>query len=648
MIKSIIYKLLNLEFPSDEKSKNEYVYLGSFKPIYVDEVVANVNSERVKLLTNIIDNYKNLGISGKECDDLSRMVRRTVTYKDFLKKIKENQDRRIYSDYNKVFGDLREVQQMELKDKAIQYSKKKVREKKEKFELTLKEEDRLEEKYYNEYISNYRRYENEFKRKYEEEERAKATKFLNEYSEDLKGYKKYLRNNTHNKSIVEILEKDFDFYLPNSDFKKHCFITGRTGSGKSELIKLFVYSDILKRQNGLKISTVTIEPHGDLSNEIVHFKENYKNNDLVYIAPNLKDNFTTVINPFQIDESNKTETNIDILSGEILNVFKLVFDSSFSLPMESLLSPCITAIIYLNNPSLKRFAGIEELQRFMDDNNNSDLIEFAIKNLPNPNHKRFFQSAFKNSNLSTTKQALYSKIQTFLNSSIFSRMIQGKSTINLERELNSGKLIVINLSKGLMGENTSKFMGALLISQINYLVLKRANQPKEQRTPINLIIDESHNYLTNKIGTALGELRKYGLNLTLATQIVGQNSSAELEKMILSNTLVKIVGMNGVDSLNKLSKEILIPLDYLFSLKVGEFFIKVGDKEAIKFKGSNLLLNSKNSLEFLEFKELIEEQIKKYYRRLDTIEPIPKTETTEKKEVETAPKTKYNLPPRGV
>ena len=405
-----------------------------------------------------------------------------------------------------------------------------------------------------------------------------------------------------------------------------------TGSGKSELIKLLIHSDILKRLKKQRVSTVLIEPHGDLSQEIVQFTENYKNEDLIYLHPYLDKEYTITINPFELNIKDKTEQSIDILASELLNVFKMILETSLTIPMESLLLPCITAVIYLNNPLKERYYGFETLQRFMDDLNNSDLVEFAKYNLPNINHQIFFKSAFKNKSLSVTKQAIYTKIQTLLNidillivktrgftlifGKIFSNLIQGKSTINLEDELNKGKLIILSLSKGMMGEMASKFYGGLILGLINHIVLKRVYQDKDLRVPINLIIDESQNYVTPSIEIVLTELRKYGLHITLVSQIIGQNTNTQLEKVILSNTNIKIVGMNATDTLSKLSKEILVDVSDLQKLTVGEFYIKIGNKKAIKFKSSDMLLNNNNSTTAIQFEELKNEQLKLYYKKL--------------------------------
>ena len=653
MLENLVYKILDLTYPKLDTSNlpnllfklnstQELIYLGEFIPYDIDKVLEHINQERKNILLNIKSNSKDLGFTKDEIDELNSNIEQIITYKDFLKEYKSHKHLKNTNTKDKFIVD------EHVKKEAFEYAKSKINIKTKKFDLTPKEIDRYEEKYIKEYISKAQSIFKENQTEIIKELQDNSKHFLNRYSEDIQGYKEFIKYD----NISNLLKEPFNFFIPTSYAKRHTYISGMTGSGKSELLKLLIYSDILKRLKYQKLSTVIIEPHGDLSEEIIRFTENYKNDDLIYICPNLAKDYTVTINPFEMDIKQKSEENIDILASELIGVFKIILGSSFTLPMESVLLPCITTILYLNNPSNKNYAGLEELQRFMDDNHNKDLIEFAIKTLPNPNQQIFFKSAFRNKSLSVTKQALYTKIQTLLNSNIFSKLVQGKSTINLEKELNQGRLVVINLSKGLMGDISSKFFGALIIALINHIVLKRVHQTKEYRTPINLIIDESQNYLTSSIEVVLTELRKYGLHLTLVNQIVGQNSNTQLEKILLSNTNIKIVGMNATDSLEKLSKEIQIPTKELQKLTVGEFFIKLANKEAIKFKSSTMLLNNENQITISQYNETKKEQLERYYKKVQKNNHIKDINNNTENKDNTTDSTKqtdfkprYELPP---
>ena len=636
----MVYKILDLTYPKIDtdgfpdklfklNSSKEITYLGTFKPCQIDDVLFTINVYRLEVLQEISRNMNKMGFSLDEKEILSDRINSILTYSQYSRLIDDK--KKLLSNLSKNRFEVTTTLQKE----ALDYAHSKIAIKEKKFEVTLKEVDRYEEKYSKEYLSNLK---TQFLEKESDsiiQSKEEITAFLNKYTLDVDGYTSYIADYKDD-YIYSQMNKDFDFFIPTDETQRHTFISGQTGSGKSELIKLLIYSDILKRLKSHKISTVLIEPHGDLSLEIVNFTENYKNNDLIYISPDLDSRYTLTINPFEIPFNDKTEQNIDILASELVGVFKTILGSSFTIPMESVLLPVITAVLYRNEPQSNIHAGIEEVQRFMDDNNNGDLVKFASENLPNINHQSFFKNGYKNKSLSVTKQALYTKIQTLLNSTIFSKLIQGRSTLDFEKELNSGKLIVINLSKGLMGELASKFFGALVIALINYIVLKRTHQVKEQRVPIKLIIDESQNYVSNSIEVALTELRKYGLYLTLVTQIVGQNANSQLEKIIMSNTNIKIIGQNATDSLDKLSKEIQVPTKELQTLQVGEFYIKIGSKDAIKFSGATMLLNSTNQISTSQFNQTKHEQLQKYYKLIND-------KNSQKPQVKELPK-KFILP----
>lgn len=623
MLENIVYEIMDLPYPKLDtedlpnklfklNSTDKLIYLGEFKPHLIDTVIEQINTKRKELLEEIKKNSSELGLDVNDRHDLYDAIRSTVTYEDFKKEFDEDYyfryDEELQSSKKHKFIITDDIQK-----KANQYAQEKIKQKEKKFELTPRDDDRFEEKYIKEYISKEQANFNE-----KENERLQTRKesfeaFTKKYSNDIDGYRKYISNTT----IYKKLQEEFHFFIPTDQTKRHTYISGMTGSGKSEILKLLIYSDILKRLKNQKISTVLLDPHGDLAEEVVRFTENYKNEDLIYLHPSLDSKYTMTINPFEIKAEDKTEQSIDILAQELLNVFKMILGTSLTLPMESVLLPCITAVIYLNNPLIENYSGLETLQRFMDDTKNDDLIKFAIENLSNINHKIFFKTAFKNKNFSVTKQALYTKIQTLLNSKVFSNLVTGRSTLNLEDELNNGKLIALSLSKGMMGEMASKFYGGLILGMINSIVLKRVYQDKSSRVPLNLIVDESQNYITPSIEIILTELRKYALRITLVSQILGQNASTQLEKILLSNTNIKIVGMNSVDNLSKLSKEIEVDISELKKLTTGEFYIKIGNKKAIKFKSSDMLLNNTNEITISQYNETKKEQLKKYYKKIE-------------------------------
>ena len=119
------------------------------------------------------------------------------------------------------------------------------------------------------------------------------------------------------------------------------------------------------------------------------------------------------------------------------------------------------------------------------------------------------------------------------------------ATLNIEAELNAGKILVFSLSKANLGNEVSQVFGRLLIAQIKNLGFRRQHLPKAERRPTFVFVDECQNYVGERIETALTELRKYGIHMILANQVIGQNMGTQLTNILMSNTAVKITGIKA-------------------------------------------------------------------------------------------------------
>ncbi len=160
-----------------------------------------------------------------------------------------------------------------------------------------------------------------------------------------------------------------------------------------------------------------------------------------------KDVYTPKINPFQIKD--KSERSIDFVSQELMSgLVEVLKDKNYSIQMDALVKPCIATLLRKGDDSLEGF------QRFMDDANNADLVQLGLKS-PKESDRSFFKYGFYKSSLTLTKNSIYFKMQSLLNSHTFSNLVIGKSTIDLEDVINSGKVIIFNLAKGRMGKKVS-------------------------------------------------------------------------------------------------------------------------------------------------------------------------------------------------
>ena len=395
----------------------------------------------------------------------------------------------------------------------------------------------------------------------------------------------------------------FKKYLHPTEFEKHCLITGMTWSWKSELLKYLIHFFINTQKQ--KASIIVCDPHGDVADEI--FNHRYINHDnVVYFHPLLFDKEHIFgINPFWYKLN---DDEIEIYAGELALVFEEMIKSSSSLTlnMKSLLVPCVTVLLKRENSSLK------ELQRFMTANN-EDLVELWTKSL-NPSIANFFKYNFNDQIYSITKQSISVKIQSLLNSHIFTKIATSNNTVNLKELIDDKKIIIFNLSKWLLWSDVSQALWRFIVALTQSIAISRAKEEKKFRTPTYLFIDEFTNYTTKSIKAILEESRKYHLHLIVATQLLWKNIDPILKESILSNTNVKIIWANSYSQQLALSKETWIPKEQLLSLKVWWFYIKSKFTTSFLYKVPKLFIGTKYCLSKHVLKVLHSTQQKVYYK----------------------------------
>ncbi|HES58823.1 MAG TPA: ATP-binding protein [Caldithrix sp.] len=408
---------------------------------------------------------------------------------------------------------------------------------------------------------------------------------------------KLVKNN-----LLDPFDDNFENLIPVIERYKHCYITGKTGSGKSELLKTLILRDILRADG----SVVLLEPHGDLSEQVAKMVQDKTR--LIYIDPFLGEDKAPTINLFHLED--KSEANIARVTQIILNVLKGInSDESFSGAMEDSLEMCIRVLLRRGNGSF------QELYRFLNDNRNDDLIEFGISS-PNLLESEFFEDDFKNPKASVTKDALRRRLKKLLNDHVFSNMMNGKNVIDLEKVMNTkGMVIIFNIPKGKM-TNTYKYYIKFIVEYIQILALKRADISEEERTHTHLYIDEAHNFIssTATISEILTESRKYKLFVTFAHQAITQIKDTNLRDIMTTMTNVKIIGKNSNKTLEAMNKTLNTKLEDVETLKAGEFYLSAGSNDIIKINNTDKLLDGKEEISDAKWQEHKQYQLTNYYR----------------------------------
>lgn len=437
-------------------------------------------------------------------------------------------------------------------------------------------------------------------------------RFVNSYPNRLDGYFHLMK--TKNADLWNIFNSRHTVRLPFGESEKHTYVLGGTGSGKSELLKHLILQDIGKGEK----CVIVIEPNGDLSEQIVR-QQGIPQERLIYIDCSLPPR-TPSLNPFELVDSLhglELEKQSQIIRVALQQIFQ-GDGQPLTLQMQSILEPCLEIVA-------QQKGTLKDLQRFMLAGVNEDLLEAGKAS---PKHGDFFQRKFNDANINPSRQGIYQKLMNLLNMTTFTDFFCGKTTIDLEKAVAEKKIIIFNLSKGKLGDLASSYIGRMLTAIIQNIIFQRANIREENRTPVSLYIDEFQDFINESAEQMFVQGRKYKVSLTVASQVIGQKMTTEMTRIVLGNTNVKFVGMNGYETLRVMSKETYTEIEELKTLSVGEFFCRIGNGEGFILKVPEKHLKWKTCISEMDWEIHLNNQVQKYYKvRPEHKSSIPATPT---------------------
>ena len=301
--------------------------------------------------------------------------------------------------------------------------------------------------------------------------------------------------------------KEVPFGIKKDDRRRHMYIIGKTGMGKTTMIENMIVQDI---QSGHGVAF--IDPHGESVEKIVQHIPSNRINDVVYFNPADLD-FPIAFNPL---ESVDPEYKHLVASG-LMGVFTKIWENVWSARMEYILNNTILAI--LDTPGNTMLA----IARMLVDKKFRKQI---VDNVRDPVVKSFWIDEFANYNERFRGEAIapiQNKVGQFLSSSIIRNIVgQPRSTIDLRDIMDNRKILLINLSKGRIGEDNSALLGAMFITKLQLAAMSRVDVLEEERKDFYLYVDEFQNFATESFASILSEARKYRLNLIIAHQYIEQ------------------------------------------------------------------------------------------------------------------------------
>lgn len=297
------------------------------------------------------------------------------------------------------------------------------------------------------------------------------------------------------------------FGIKQDDRRRHMYVIGKTGMGKTNLLENLAIQDI---QKGHGIAF--IDPHGDSAEKLIKAIPSNRINDVVYLNPSDQDYPIA----FNVMEKVGPEYRHLVASG-LVGVFKKIWADSWGPRLEYILRNAILALLEYPGSTL---LGVTRI--LVDKSYRARVVE----KITDPVVRSFWVDEFSQWNdrvLQEVISPIQNKVGQFLSSSLIRNIVgQTTSSFDIREVMDDRKILIINLSKGRIGEDNGALLGAMMITKIQLAAMGRVDIPEEERKDFYLYVDEFQNFATESFANILSEARKYHLNLILANQYVTQ------------------------------------------------------------------------------------------------------------------------------
>ena len=298
------------------------------------------------------------------------------------------------------------------------------------------------------------------------------------------------------------------FGMYRRDRSRHIYIIGQTGSGKSGLLTLFGLSDIYHNQG-----YCIIDPHGDLAIDNLNFIPESRIKDVIYFNP-ADTQYPMAFNPLEVSDPSRKPN----ISSEVIGVLKRMFGDSWGPRLEHILR--FTLLALLDRPE----ATLLDISRMLTD---KEFRKETLNYCQDVTVLEFWKKEFggwSDKQVTESIAPVLNKVGAFTANPIIRNIIgQPKSAFNIRQIMDEGKILVVNLSKGLIGEDNASLLGSFLVTKVQLAAMSRSDIPNiEDRRPFYLYVDEFQNFATDSFAVILSEARKYALNLTVANQYTSQ------------------------------------------------------------------------------------------------------------------------------
>lgn len=340
-------------------------------------------------------------------------------------------------------------------------------------------------------------------------------------------------------AVTDFREKETPFGIKQADRRYHTYVIGKTGTGKSTMLETLIRQDILAGR-GLAL----LDPHGDLVEKVLAQIPESRRDDLIYFdAPNTSRPLG--FNPLEPVSQAKRP----LAAAGLLDVFKKMWADSWGPRLEHILRNALLALF--DQPK----ATLADVLRMLSEKDFRRVVADAIQN---DQVREFWLKEYERYPARFQIEAIapiQNKVGAFLADPVLNRILtQERSAFKLRQVMDEGKILLVNLAKGQIGEDTSGLLGSLLVSRLALAALSRSDTPEGERRDFFLYLDEFHSFTTLSLTAMLSELRKYRVGLILANQYLSQ-LDRRIQDAVLGNVGTIVSFRLGVSDAEVLARE---------------------------------------------------------------------------------------------
>lgn len=339
------------------------------------------------------------------------------------------------------------------------------------------------------------------------------------------------------------------------------YIVGKTGTGKSSLLANMAISDI-RQGNGIAV----VDPHGDLAETLLAHIPETRIHDVIYFNP------SDIEYPIAFNPLSHTNPDIHylIVSG-LISVFRKLYSEFWGPRLEHILRHCFYTLLEYPGGTLLDIPNLLTDDAFRKQ---------VLMHVTHAGVREFWFNEFAKYSAWLRSEAIapiLNKMSQFLTNLPLRNIVgQTQTSFKFREIMDEGKILIVNLSKGKIGEDNSTLLGSMITTMIFLAAMSRANTPEEYRKPFYFYVDEFHNFLTLSFANILSEARKYGLNLVFAHQYTRQLPE-QIRDAVFGNVGTIITFRVGIDDAQYLKKEFSPPFDEadLINLPNHHIYIKL-------------------------------------------------------------------------